>query len=244
VIYSLIFALSQLGPVLYDNQWRVGDKYYSWPLSSNEWSVEYYHGNELLNGPPPVDRPLQWECLLNEVTRKATCVSTWDIQAGTACRTDREYVPFEHPAVWYESYRGVGPTSLVSRLPQPSRAFFWSYQQRLPQFPQFNFTPRYAWDYHRIQWIPSGPNCNPRQGCAARARYFIQETSGGLSVMDHPTQSSGTWPLNVPALSSVGEHGRCRGWVFNTNWCEINPNRSECNAASSIPLEIHKKTKE
>lgn len=218
---SLIFAVAQtIAPVLSDNQWRPQDQAYAWPLPEPEWNVVYSHGDPFLNNSPPAGLGLSWECLLDEARKEATCFSNWDVKAGTTCRGDRPYVAWEHPTAWYERYRGVGPKASLTAVPS-SRVYLWTYSQRLDQWPEWSYEPAYSWTFQRIQWHSSAPGCSPTQGCSARARYYIREGGGGGSFPDAPYQvSSPLGDLSAP-------HG-CRAWLFHTNWCEVDPGRSEC----------------
>jgi hypothetical protein len=223
MILPFLFAIAQVtAPVLPDNQWRPSDVSYPWPLPQPEWDVLYSHGDLVLNGEPPAGVTFQWECFLDERRKTATCFSTWDVKAGSTCRGDRNYLPWEHPAFFYERYRGINPTSSPTTAPS-SRVYLWTYNQRLTAWPEWNTAPVYSWTYQRLQWIPSGEGCSPLGGCSPRARYYIREGGGGASVPDSLYQ------LNTSPVSPLDGTHKCRGWLNNTNWCAFNLNRPECN---------------
>lgn len=235
-LFSIVAGMGQTVPALPDNQWRPQDVAYPWPLPEPEWEVTYYHGNQVLNGAPPGNFPFQWDCHLEETTRKAVCVSSWEIKSGAVCRRDRLFQPQEHPSFFYERYRIMGTTVPANeKAPPPGRVFFWTYYQQGSFWPEWSATPRYGWEFHRLQWIPSGPNCNPTNGCSARARYYINEGAPlrGPFVFDHPTQALNTWPGDaVSPLYPLADSGRCRAWLQFINWCPYNPNRAECLPSS------------
>lgn len=221
---SFVFAIAQtIAPALPDNQWD-----YAWPLGP-EWNVTYYNGDESINGQPPVFA-FQWHCHLHELTKNAVCVSTWEVKAGATCREDRDYVPFEHPYVWYERYRGK------------DRVYLWSYRQVPSQWPEWNVFPAYVWTYERIQRIPGQPGCLAINGCAPRATYYITNRDD-VFVFDMVVEAMATWPSNpvndrkvVPwpisssPISPVTGSHVCRGWLHNNDWCSFNANRPECGA--------------
>jgi hypothetical protein len=219
MIDALIFAIAQLAPVTGDNQWRPQDVAYPWPLPA-DWTVKYWHG-DTDNGMPPAHAPLTWACLLDEGTRDALCISTWEVRAGTVCHRERLHIAWEHPRAWYERWRGR------------SQVYLWAHWPALPQWPEWRTRPKYSWQFDRLQFIPSGPNCQPQAGCGALAHYYIREAESPMFAHGVEWISRGN-PGNVIPMSAVDEPAVCRGWLHQTQWCDWRPERPECQPPTQV----------